>query len=129
MVAFVHNDPPKLLLGNNIFRDDVFTAAGANTYPAGTVLARDTASSKLVVYVSGGSGGEEVPTAILRNELITTGSGDTKIRSVIAGEARLDQVTEFGGTTLTILERDELKNASGIILLEDNDLSVLDNST
>lgn len=129
MVAFVHNDPPKLLLGNNLFRDDVFTAAGANTYPAGTVLARLTASSKLVVWVSGGSAGAEIPTALLRDELITTGSGDTNIRPVISGEARLDQVTEFGGTTLTALERDLLKNSSGIILLADNDLSVLDNST
>lgn len=129
MVAFIHNDPPKLLLGRNIFRDDIFTAAGANTYPAGTVLGRITATKKLGVYASGASDGTEVPIALLRVALTTSTSGDTKIRPVIAGEARLDQVTEFGVGVLDALQRDELKAAGGIILLEDNDLSVLDNST
>ena len=129
MVAFVNNTIPQLLLGDNEFTDETFTAAGANTYPAGTVLGRLTADSKLVVFANAAATGAENPVAILRNELITTGAGDTSIRACIGGKARFDRVTEFGVGTLNKLKEDNLRKTAGIILLVDTELLAFDNVT
>ena len=130
MVDFVNNTPPDLLLGDNQFRDDTFTAAGADTFQKGMVLARNSSTSKLVPYVSGGGTGIGTPVAFLVEELITAGSGDTLIRPCFAGRAREAQVTDFNAGTpgaLTVLEVDLLA-AVGIFLHKDNELLAFDNS-
>lgn len=128
MVDNLNNTPDRLLLGDNVFKPSVFTAAGANTYPEGTVLGRNTSTSKFEVYASGGSNGTDVPVAVLRNELITTGSGDTNIRAIVGGLLQEDRVTEFGVGVLSTLVQDELRAASGIRLKEVTELQFFDNS-
>jgi hypothetical protein len=132
MVLFVNNSPPKLALGDNVYNDEVFTAAGANTYPAGTILAQlDASPQKYVVYVVSGSNGIGVPRAILRNLLVTTGSGDTPIRPMIAGKFLRTSVTAYnGGTPLAVtnLEVTELRDF-GLVAQDSTELNNFDNTT
>ena len=130
MVTTLDNTIPELLLGNNEFHDEVFTAAGANTYPAGLILARLAADSKLVIFDAGGTGGAEIPKALLRNELISTGAGDTGIRAVLSGRVREDRIFVWtGGSPVvpTTLVLDELRDFT-IIGQEDTELLEFDNS-
>lgn len=67
------------------YQNDTFTAAGAKTYPAGTILARDSVSGKLVVFAKGGATNENgIPKAILGLELVTTGAGDSVVRPLVS---------------------------------------------
>ncbi len=114
MLNITDNTLPQLRLGDNKYDTGTFTAAGAATYPAGTVLARLAADSKFVVYDSGGAGGAEIPKAILPNDLTTAGAGDTLgVRVMISGSVRRDSTTAYNGGTplqLTALEQDLLRD-------------------
>ena len=83
-----NNDSSTLVIQSNgipQYRDGVFTAAGAKTYPAGTILALDTATLKYVVFVKGGAtNGNGVPLAFLGVELVTTGAGDSVVRPLVS---------------------------------------------
>lgn len=126
MVQSVNNTLPRLFLGNNYFQDEIFTTPGG-TIPAGTVLARLTADSKLVPYDSAGAGGAEVPRFILADELTTAGPGDTIIRACMTGLAYTDRVTELGVGLLDKLKQDELRASGDIVLLESTELLIFDN--
>lgn len=130
MVTLLDNTVPEFLLGFNEWHDEIFTAAGANTYPRGMVLARLVADGKLVPYVSGGSLGAEIPKAVLNNELTVTGAGDTAIRALISGKVREDALTVWTGGSpiaLTKAQLDELRDFT-IVSQEDNELLTFDNS-
>lgn len=131
MVDFVDNTPATLRLGNNRYRDATFTAAAANTYPAGMVLGQLTADSKYVPYDAGGAGGAEIPKAVLPNELVTTAGGDTVLRILTAGDLREEQVTAWNSGTpiaLTDLEVAELRDFM-INLIPTRELLIFDNNT
>jgi hypothetical protein len=83
------NDGSPILSGGE-FRDELLTFAGAATIKAGTILARDSVSLKLVPFVVGGVANENgIPKAIVTYEVIATGAGDVAIRAGIAGSYRL----------------------------------------
>lgn len=87
-LEITNNDSSTLVIqstGIAQYQDDTFTASGAKTYPAGTILARDSVSGKLVVFVKGGSTNENgIPKALLGLELVTTGSGDVNVRPLVS---------------------------------------------
>lgn len=83
-------------------RDELVTFTGAATYAAGTILARDTGTLKLIAYVKGGvTNGNGVPKAILLETLVATGAGDLKTRAAIKGlfNKRLLIIQADGGPT------------------------------
>lgn len=83
---------PSPILQNASFRDDVLTFAGADTFVAGTILARDSASLKLVPYVKGGVTNENgIPKAILTYDVEAAAAGDVPVRAGVAGEYRKEQ--------------------------------------
>lgn len=69
------------------FRDELLTFAGAATMVAGTILARDSVSLKLVKFVKGGSSnGNGIPKAVLTYDVTATGAGDVAVRALEKGE-------------------------------------------
>lgn len=81
------------ILEGATFQDDIVTFAGADTFAAGTILARDTVSDKLVLYVKGGvSQGNGIPSAILTADLVAAGAGDENTRVATSGKFRKEKL-------------------------------------
>lgn len=75
------------------YQADTFTAAGAGTILAGTILARDSVSLKLVVFAKGGATNENgIPKAITDVDIVATGAGDLPVRPIIAGGYRREKL-------------------------------------
>lgn len=77
-----------VVLKDDMYRDELLTFAGAGTAAIGTILARDTASGKLVPFVKGGAGGAEVPIAVLTYDVEVDALGDVAIRAMVVGKVR-----------------------------------------
>jgi|GEM_PF-1790653 len=86
------------------FRDEVFTAASAKTFPAGTIFARDSVSLKLVVFAKGGSTNQNgIPKAVLTYPLTTTGAADYKVRALVKGTVDKSKlIIDVDGTGVNI---------------------------
>lgn len=79
-------DLGSVLAGPCHFQDETFTGAATTTYKAGTILARDSVSLKLVPFVKGGVTNQNgIPKAVLQDALTTVGAGDYKVRPILAG--------------------------------------------
>lgn len=75
------------------FRDELITFAGADTFAAGTILARDSSTLKLVLFVKGGvTNGNGIPKAVLTYPVTATGAGDKKSRVLIAGKVNKNRL-------------------------------------
>ena len=109
-----------------IYEDDTFTAAGAATFLKGTILARDSVSLKLVLFVKGGATNENgIPKAVLPEELVATGAGDLPIRALVrAVTAKQRLVIDADGDASNIdsAVEDQLRSL-GIVVRENRDLS------
>jgi len=124
-----NNDVGSVTLENARHDDEIFTAAGAKTHLAGTILARNTASSKLVVFVKGGTGGSGVPLAVLTDDYTTTAAGDSKIRVMVNGGVRKSRLiidVDGSGVNVDQVVTDELRNF-GIYAQDVDELNILDN--
>jgi len=76
-----------LVIGESAFRDELLTFAGADDLLEGTILARDTSTLKLRLYVKGGvTAGNGIPCAVLTYPLSVAGAGDVPVRVLIAGQ-------------------------------------------
>ncbi len=84
-ITDIDNGP--VLLDGGVFEDALLTFAGTDTFPAGTIFARNTAApTKFVPFVKGGStNGNGVPRAIATHEISKTGAGDLPVRLLVAG--------------------------------------------
>ena len=81
-----------VMLKDAMFRDELLTFAAAGTVEAGTILARNTTSGKLVPFVKGGSGGAEVPNAVITYDVTVDAPGDVATRVAIVGKARIQEL-------------------------------------
>lgn len=116
-------------LHNCEYEQATFTAAGANTYPEGMVLAFNTSTNKYEPYASAGLNGTDVPSALLAAELTTTGAGDTELRIMVKGSVRRDVVQDWNAGTphaITDAEAFNLRNFA-IHAVEDTELLKQDN--
>lgn len=104
--------------------DELLTFAGAATVVAGTILARDSGTLKLVPFVKGGvTAGNGIPKAVLGFDVTAAGAGDVSIRAIEKGEvnqrrliinadgtgvnidnAVLDQLRAFGITPVNVTQ-------------------------
>lgn len=124
-----NHDLGSVAIGNNEYQSGIVEFPGADTYEEGTILGRLTATSKFVAYDSGGSGGAEIPKAVLNTQLIATGAGDVPTRPMISGKVRADKLIIHGtgpGVGITDAVKDQLRDY-GIIAMDSKDLSLLDN--
>ena len=124
------NKTRSLVLSQPVFKDELITFAGAATLLAGTILARDSVSLKLVPFVKGGATNENgIPKAVLLDELTATGAGDLTNRPIVGGQLRQgDLVIDADGDASNIDNAvvDQLRDYS-IIALTTTQLAQLDN--
>jgi hypothetical protein len=86
-------DNSNLVLVYGQYEDDTLTAAGAGTIARGTILARDSSTLKLVVFVKGGTTNENgIPKRILTEDVVFTGAGDKAVRVPAGGTYRKDKL-------------------------------------
>lgn len=122
--TITNNDLSTVIIQGAEFRDDLLTFAGADTLVEGTILARDSVSLKLVIFVKGGVTNENgIPKAVLTYEVVATGAGDVAVRAGVAGVYRkeklvidadgddsnvdnavIDQLRDYGLTPLNVDE-------------------------
>ena len=119
-------NPNGIVLWDPTYEDDILIDAGGDTYAAGTVLGRITASTKLTAYTSGAVDGSEVPIAVLQDELVLAAATDVSCRPIIAGKARRVDLVAHGVGALTQAEVDALRDRV-IIALNSTQLAELDN--
>lgn len=92
-ITITNNDLTSPILQSGEFQDDVITFAGADTLAPGTILARDSVSEKLVIYVKGGSTNENgIPKVVLTQEVVAAGAGDVQARVAISGKFRKEKL-------------------------------------
>lgn len=119
-----------VILKDAEFRDDTLTLAGADTILAGTILARDSVSLKLVLFVKGGVTNENgIPKAVIVEELITTAGGDFVVRPLVSGDVRKEQlVIDADGDDSNIdgAVLDQLRDYS-IVAQNVSELNIADN--
>lgn len=123
-------DLGNVCLGDNVFQDELLTVGGAVTVKAGTILARDSVSLKLVPFVIGGSTNQNgVPKAVLTYDAASGGAGDIKVRALVAGRVKKNRLIEDGdgnGSNLTAAHFDLLR-AVGIFPEPTQQLGAYDN--
>lgn len=99
---------------NAVFEDDILTLAGADTLLAGTILARSSATGKLVLFVKGGSTAENgIPKVVLPYELTVAGAGDVAVRPLVRGQAltsRLVIDADGDSSNIDAAVRDQLRS-------------------
>ncbi len=123
-------DIGSVVLGNDKYENGLVTFAGADTFVAGTILARDSVSLKFVLYAVGGVTNENgIPKAILTEELVAAGAGDEAARVAIKGDfnkQRLVIDADGDDSNLDNKVRDELRDY-GLFPIDVQDLAELDN--
>lgn len=129
-ITITNVDLGSVILQDGQFRDDLLTLAGAVTVLEGTILARDSASLKLVLYVKGGSTNENgIPKAVLTYEVVSTGAGDVSIRDMVSGSVRAPRLViaaDGDASNIDAAVLDELRDYS-LISIDVQELNILDN--
>lgn len=129
-MVVTNNDLGSVVIDEGEFRDDLLTFAGAGTVVAGTILARDSVSLKLVPYVKGGVTNENgIPKAILTYDVTATGAGDETIRDMVSGKVRFSRlVIDADGDNSNIDDAviDQLRDYC-MVTLDSQELNILDN--
>lgn len=132
-LTIVNNDSATLVIGSTgiaKYQDDTFTAAGAKTFPAGTILARDSVSGKLIVFVKGGVSNENgIAKALLGVEVVAAGAGDIAVRPLVSATVNKNLlVIDADGDNSNVDSgvKDQLRDMT--LIVEDvTELSSLDN--
>lgn len=110
--------------------DDVVTFGGADSFVAGTILARDSISEKLVLFVKGGSTNQNgIPKAVLTYGIESSGAGDVRARVLVRGHVNRDRLiidADGDGSNVDDVVIDQLRNY-GIVASPVEQLAQLDN--
>jgi len=111
-------DTGNVVLRNAEFDDDTFTAAGAATLLAGTILARDSSTGKLVVFEKGGTTNENgIPKAVITYDVVSTGAGDYPVRVLTGGVVRKQRLVidaDGDDTNVDQVVKDQLRDYATI---------------
>lgn len=116
--------------GHCEFKSELVTLAGADELKEGTILARDSSSLKLRLFVKGGSTNENgIPKAVLAHALSASGAGDHAVRVILRGDvykehlvidadgddsnidaAVEDKLRDYGITPVSVKQLDRVDN-------------------
>lgn len=109
-------DNGDVIIERGEFEDGLLVFGGADTFVAGTIIARVISTQKFQIYVKGGStDGDGVPVAILVNEEVRTGAGDNPVRLMVSGtvnEKRLVIDSDGDASNVDGTVRDLLRQTS-----------------
>ena len=129
-IEITSNQTVDVVIHGEQYIDDVVTFAGAGTLKAGTILARDSVSLKLVPFVKGGSTNENgIPKGVIRGAITATAAGDLACRPLVVGKVRQSLlVIDADGDASNIDAKitDQLRNY-GIATYDTTELTKLDN--
>ncbi len=118
------------ILSDAEFRDELLTLAGADVIAPGTILARDSVSQKLVLFVKGGSTNQNgIPKAILTYQVTSTGAGDVPIRAGVSGKFRKEKLVidaDGTGANVDAAVLDQLRDYS-LVPINVTELNIVDN--
>jgi len=123
-------DTGSVELEDGKFGDELLTFGGAGTVVAGTILARDSVSLKLIPYVKGGVTNEDgIAKAVLTYDVIAAGAGDEAIRALVHGVVNRDRLiidADGDGSNIDAVELDGLRDFN-ITTQDVEQLAQLDN--
>ncbi|AAQ96474.1 hypothetical protein [Vibrio phage VP16T] len=83
------------------FKPVVLQFGAAETWPAGAVLGRVTATGRYVRYNASASDGSQVPSAILTEAVTQSAAGNVTYDVAVSGEFRVGDLVDAAGTALT----------------------------
>jgi hypothetical protein len=109
-----------------VFANETLTATAAETWPAGAVLARLTATGKLVRFDPALTTGAEKPLAVLTVPVTFAAAGDRSERPSISGSVRREDLVDAAGAAITQAAVDQLRGFT-ILALSTYQTSSLDN--
>jgi len=125
-----NNDIGSVTLRDGEFRNDTLTFTGAATIAAGTILARDSVSLKLVPFVKGGVANENgIPKVIAMSDVVATGAGDLPTRVAVSGAYRKERLiidADGDDSNIDAAVIDQLRDY-GIVPINVDELNILDN--
>jgi len=114
------------------FEHHVWTAAGADTLVAGTIVARITSTGKWQIYAKGGStDGNGIAKGVLTYDAVATGAGDVAVAVLVRGTVNQDRLiidADGDGSNVDETVIDDLL-ANGILAKPVGQLGQLDNQT
>lgn len=123
-------DYGSFLIKEESSRHDTLTLAGADDIAPGTILARDSSTGKLVLYVIGGSTNENgIPKCVLLHRVVSTGAGDKPCAVLEKGIVNVDRLivdADGDASNITDAIRDQLRDY-GIASRSVQQLAGLDN--
>jgi hypothetical protein len=123
-------DTGNVIVKSGVSEDNLLTFAGVATIKAGTILARDSVSLKLVPFVKGGVTNENgIPKAVITYPVTSTGAGDIAVRVLIEGvvnKSRLVIDADGDDTNVDAKVRDQLRDYD-IDVVDVTELNKLDN--
>ena len=130
MTTVTNIDHGSVVYRHPVYEDDVLVFTAAGTVAAGTILARDSVSLKLVPYVKGGVANENgIPKAVLTVAVTAAAAGDQPVRPLIAGEVRRERLiinADGSGINIDAAVLDQLRDHN-IAAISVQQTAVLDN--
>jgi hypothetical protein len=119
-------DLGSVALEGEAFEHDLVTFAGAATFKAGTILARDSSTLKYVKFVKGGAtNGNGIPKAVLTYAVTAAGAGDIKCGVLIKGVVKKQRLVidaDGDDSNIDAAVRDQLR-AFGITPVSEQQIS------
>lgn len=125
-IEITNNSVRGVAIWEPVFEDATLTFTGAETWPAGAVLGRLTATGAFARFNPAGADGSQIPKAVLTQEAVATAAGDIATRVAISGRIRAGDLVNNAGAALTAEQLDQLRDFS-IVALSTTQLSQLDN--
>lgn len=129
-ITVTNVDIGNVVLEGAVFRDELLTFAGAATVKAGTILARDSVSLKLVPFVKGGATNQNgIAKALATYDVVATGAGDVPIRAAVEGQFRKERLiinADGTGANVDNAVLDGLRDY-GLTPVDVKQLAILDN--
>lgn len=125
-----NNDVGSALIHVDAWADELLTFTGAGTILEGTLLARDSATKKLIPYVKGGTTNENgIVKTFISYEAAATGAGDVAVRVPLSGRVRSNKLiiaADGDGSNVDSIELDGLRDYN-IAAESVSELNTLDN--
>ena len=125
-IEITNNQTRGIVIWEPVFDDATLTLGAAETWPAGAILGKVTATGKYVRFATGASNGSEVPKAVLTQAVESAAAGDIAARVLINGRVRQGDIVDADDAALTAVAVDQLRDYT-IIAQTTQQLAELDN--